>query len=804
MPVTRRSSRLTAQFTVALAFAVALLFPAGYFVLSYQYAMGNLEAEAEINARIVIGLINANPELWRYEHERLESLLARRPQTGQPEVRRIVDTLGVEVASNGSPLQEPVISRSQPLLDAGVAVGRIEISRSLVPILKNSLLVAVLGMMLGVLVFILLPFRAISRAAGQLQDSYRFLSRVMESSTNAIIVLRTTGCIEMLNERSSTLTGYPREDLVGRQLDALFDPATAKRVAGQLAAVSSSAEMVKFECDLLRRDLSLVPIHFGAAPLSQEGRLAGIVLTLEDIRERREAAEQLKRAKEYTERLIQAASVLIVGLDPKGAVTLINRRAEEVSGYGAGELVGKNWFQTVASNDTHPADTGELRLPEASESQIVTKSGMLRTISWRTSPILEQDRFTGTLCFGIDVTEHKMVEAQLRQSQKMESVGQLAGGVAHDFNNMLSVMLGYTQLCQLEVAEDSKLAQYLDEIAKAGERSRDMVRQLLAFSRKEIISPRAVDLNAHCLATQKTLGRLIGEEITLTFRPATNLWTVRIDPSQVDQVLMNLAVNARDAMPGGGNLTIQTANLTLGEEFCQYHLDSRPGEYVCLTVCDNGTGMEHEVLKRVFEPFFTTKDVGKGTGLGLSTVYGIVTQNGGFLDVASELGHGTAFMIYLPRLPEEALEELPDEPQIPQGSGTVLLVEDDAMLLHMATEMLKKMGYQVIQAKSPQLALAVCLDASVVLDLVLTDVVMPEMNGRELAGRIAQLRPGMKVLFMSGYSSEIVARRGIMEKGMQFIQKPFDMTVLHAKIRETLAAPAPEAEAGEHLSGSGA
>jgi len=790
----RKNSRFNATFSIALSLLVALIFPVGYFVISQQYVMGSLEAEAEINARIVAGVINSNPDLWLYEHDRLTALLSRRPQTGQAETRRILDTKGVEIAASGGSLQAPIIRRSQPLLDAGHVVGSIEISRSLLPILKQTGVVALLGIGIGLLVFILLPFRAISRADRQVRDSYNFLTRVMESSTNAIIVLDLTGTVKMVNERCAVLSGYPREELCGSPVARLFGDAAAQVNQELTRVASGAAEMVMFETDLLRQDGTKLPLSCGAAPFIQEGRVSGTVLSVEDIRERKQAAAQLKSAKEYTENLIQAASVIIVGLDRAGVVTIMNRTAEEVTGYSAGDLVGENWFQRVTSPEafielcatSHPTlKTGG---PEVFENQIITKSGAMRTISWRNSPIMENGAAVGTLCFGIDITEHRKIEAQLRQAQKMESIGQLAGGVAHDFNNMLSVIMGYAQLCQLEVSEGGNLWQYIHEISKAGERSRDMVRQLLAFSRKEIISPRAINLNAHCIETEKTLSRLIGEEIKLSFHPSTNLWTVKIDPTQADQILMNLAVNARDAMPDGGSLAIETANVSIGEEFCLYHLDARPGDYACLTARDTGTGMDQELMKRIFEPFFTTKEVGKGTGLGLATVYGVVTQNNGFIDVKSAPGQGTSFMIYLPRMPEDTEAKPLDLAEPLTGSGTILVVEDEAMTRSMATRMLEKIGFRVIQAEAPQRALSICRDKAIKIDLILSDVVMPGMNGWEMAQEIAGLRPGLKVLFMSGYSSDIVAKRGIMEQGTHYIQKPFDMEGLSLKIRETLQA----------------
>ncbi|QWV99431.1 PAS domain S-box protein [Geomonas nitrogeniifigens] len=791
----KQTVHFTANCTVLLAFFVALFFPVGYFAISYQYAVGSLETEAEINARIISGLGDLEPASWHSEAHRLDALLSHRGDPAQKEKHRILDSVGSELAASGYDPEAPVIQRSHPVLYGKQVIGSVEISRSLRPILKKSLLVTVMGLSIGLIVFILLPFRAINRANRQLQDSYNFLRKVMESSANALIVLKLDGTIGMVNGRCTETSGYTPEELHGRDIPGLVDPESRDMVLGQLHLVASgAADIVKFEADLVRKDGGTVTIACGATPVYQEGRIAGTVLSVENITERRAAVEALKSAKEYTENLIQAACVMILGLDLKGEVTLINRTGEEMTGYSQEELTGKNWFDTVMGAEAFFKMCGGSQLANddgmnAFEGQIVTKAGAMRTISWRNSAIVEKGVRIGTLCFGIDITEHRKIEAQLRHSQKMESIGQLAGGVAHDFNNMLSVMLGYAQLSLLEAPEATPLRLYLQEIIKAGERSRDMVRKLLAFSRKEIISPRAVNLNEHCLETEKTLSRLIGEEVRFGFVPDPALWTVKIDPSQVDQILMNLAVNARDAMPDGGMLTIKTENVVVDEPFCDYRLDAKPGSYACLSVVDTGTGMDRELIKRIFEPFFTTKEMGRGTGLGLATVYGIVTQNGGFVDVESEPGSGTTFRIYLPRMSGESEPPAQILPGTLSGTGTVLVVEDDDMLRAMATQMLEKIGYQVIQAATPHAALCICKETDTDIDLVLSDVIMPDMNGLEMARGMAVLRPDTKVLFMTGYSSEIIAKRGIIaDREMHYIQKPFDMEGLHAKIMEMRAA----------------
>jgi PAS domain S-box-containing protein len=385
--------------------------------------------------------------------------------------------------------------------------------------------------------------------------------------------------------------------------------------------------------------------------------------------------------------------------------------------------------------------------------------------------------------------EKEKLAEQLRQAQKMESVGRLAGGVAHDFNNMLGVIIGRAELALRQVDPVGRPYAHLQEIRKAAERSADLTRQLLAFARKQTISPRVLDLNESLSGMLKMLRRLIGEDIDLAWRPFPSPCPIRLDPSQLDQILANLCVNARDAISGAGKVVIETGHIAFDEDFCSHNPDFSPGEYVFLSISDNGCGMSRETMEKIFDPFFTTKEMGKGTGLGMATVYGIVKQNNGFIHVHSKLGSGAAFKIYLPTHKgedERSQKSLIPEPTM-RGSETILLVEDEPANLEMATSMLEELGYRVIPAAAPGDSLILATQHAGAIDLLVTDVVMPEMNGRDLAGRLHELYPGMKQLFMSGYTADVIAKSGILEADVHFIQKPFSMKELSGKIREALA-----------------
>jgi len=379
-------------------------------------------------------------------------------------------------------------------------------------------------------------------------------------------------------------------------------------------------------------------------------------------------------------------------------------------------------------------------------------------------------------------------QAQLIQAQKMESVGRLAGGVAHDFNNKLTVMMGYAQLAMEDLERGHPIHEKLRQVVKAGEQSVEIVRQLLAFARKQTISPRVLDLNETIEGMLKMLRRLIGEDIDLLWQPDTNLWPVKVDPIQIDQILANLCVNGRDAISGVGKVTIETENVVLDESYCADRAGFVPGAYVLMAVSDNGCGMDKETLANVFEPFFTTKEVGKGTGLGLSTVYGIVRQNNGFANVYSEPGKGTTFKIYLPRHSEKA-EETPDavRTEVPRGHGeTILVVEDEASVLGLARIALENLGYGVLASATPAEAIVMAREHSGDIALLVTDVVLPGMSGKDLAGEISRIRPAIRTLYMSGYTANVIAHHGVLDEGVQFIGKPFTPDNLARKVREAL------------------
>ncbi|MCG6533249.1 MAG: PocR ligand-binding domain-containing protein [Syntrophales bacterium LBB04] len=484
-------------------------------------------------------------------------------------------------------------------------------------------------------------------------------------------------------------------------------------------------------------------------------------------------------------------------VDMQGRLLKVNEAYCRMSGYSEQELLS----MTISDlEDVKPsADTAariQKRIAQGEdrfESRHLRKDGSIVNVevSVQYRPI-ESGRF---VVFLRDITDRKreeevktQLEAQLRQAQKMESVGRLAGGVAHDFNNMLGVILGNVEMAMEQVDPAQPLHADLEEIRKAAGRSAELTRQLLAFARKQTVTPKVLDLNETVAGMLKMLRRLIGEDIHLNWQPGAGLWPVRMDPSQIDQILANLCVNSRDAISGVGKITIETGNSALDEDYCAAYAGFVPGEYVWLTVSDNGCGMDKETMSHLFEPFFTTKAMGKGTGLGLATVYGIVKQNSGFINVNSEPGLGTTFKIYLPRHDGKTEQLRTKGPREAAGRGqeTILLAEDEPAILEMTTKMLEYQGYTVLAASTPGEAIRLTREHADEIHLLMTDVVMPEMNGRDLARNLLAICPHLKCLFMSGYTADVIAHHGVLDEGVYFIQKPFSIKELAAKVREAL------------------
>lgn len=530
------------------------------------------------------------------------------------------------------------------------------------------------------------------------------------------------------------------------------------------------------------------------------GSIGGIIVYTEVITDWVLTEEALRESEEYQRAMIEASPVAIMSLTPDGLVKTWNTAAERMFGWCGEEVIGH--FNPIVPNNQHQ-DFADLRrkvMSGESLSQIeltrIRKDGTQIHISLSTAPLRNKEgRVTGIMSILEDITKRRQAEegqdklqAQLIQAQKMESVGRLAGGVAHDYNNMLGVILGYTELAIEKIGPEDELREDLEEVLSAARRSTEITRQLLAFSRQQTITPEMLDLNETIEGMLKMLRRLIGEDINLFWQPRARKWRVYMDPSQIDQIMVNLCVNARDAITDVGKITIETETRSFDQDYCSENTGFVAGDYIMLSVSDDGCGMDKEIQSRLFEPFFSTKNTGKGTGLGLATVYGIVRQNDGFINVYSEPGNGTTFRIYLPRhenMKEDTKSHVLSEPEM-KGNETILLVEDEQRILKMTTAMLEKLGYTVLSAQTPAEAIDTAKMQDIKIDLLMTDVVMPVMNGRELSEKIKTLHQNLKIMFMSGYTADLIAHRGVLDEGINFIQKPFAKRELAFKLRNIL------------------
>lgn len=604
------------------------------------------------------------------------------------------------------------------------------------------------------------------------------------------------------NRRAFDLFGYSEEDLAqGLNGLDMFIPEDRKRLEERIARRIKGESFGRTEYQALNKDGTPFPVLFHASSIKREGELAGLRGIVIDITELKRAEDVLKQEKERAETYLNIAGVIMLALDTQGNVTMINRKGCEVLGYDKGEILGRNWFsdfvpERIGKEVLHVFDKllkGEIT--EFYENPVLTKGGEERLIAWYNTVLTnDEGEICGNLSSGEDITdrnkaeaERVKLEAQYQQVQKVESLGRLAGGVAHDLNNLLTPILGYSEILLADIEADDKWRKSVNEILRAGFRARDLVKQLLAFSRKQTLDYRPVDLNKTVMGIEPLLRRTIREDIEIKIRQSNDVCTIMADVGQIEQVIMNLAVNAQDAMTGGGCLTIETAIAELDEKFVSTHQDARQGEYAVLIVSDTGHGMDKETLNNIFEPFFTTKGE-MGTGLGLATVYGIVKQHDGNIQVHSKHGKGTTLEVYLP-VSREAAKEKNASGGITgklNGSETILLVEDDLQVRSFSSITMRQCGYTVLEAGSAPEALTLLEAQAKPVDLMLTDVILPGMNGKDLSAKVLEDYPNMKVLFMSGYTDEVIAHHGVLEEDVAFIQKPFGGQALAIKLREIL------------------
>jgi len=552
-------------------------------------------------------------------------------------------------------------------------------------------------------------------------------------------------------------------------------------------------------------DVAVGALLAGAGDFILKGQMARLIPAIERERRecqvraaRRRAEAELRESEARYRRIIETTNEGVWMIDEHHRTTFANQRLGAFLGREASELMDRSIFEFVREG-SRPALAQRLERQAAGsggdriEIELVRKDGAyLWVLLDSTVFAADQTAGAGFLIMVVDINQRRVLEDQLRQAQKMEAIGSLAGGVAHDFNNLLSVILSYTALVIEGLNASDPIRADLQEVEKAGHFAKELTRQLLAFSRKQLIEPKMLDLNSVVISTERMLRRLLGESYVLSLLTAQGLGVVYADPNQIEQIIMNLVVNARDAMPEGGRVTIETANVDLDEGYAAAHHDVVPGPYVLLAVTDTGIGMSPETQARIFEPFFTTKAPGHGTGLGLATVFGIVKQSRGHIWVYSESGKGTTFKIYLPRKdgPAEPIEAAPAGPISLRGTETILLVEDAEQVRVAARVILRRQGYNVLEAENGGEGFLICEKYPAKIDLLVTDVVMPHMSGKELAERLAAMRPGMKVLFLSGYTENSIVHNGILDSGVAFLQKPLTPDSLARKVRATLDGPA--------------
>ncbi len=639
-----------------------------------------------------------------------------------------------------------------------------------------------------------------------------FSPEILEAIPDAVIAVDHEGKILHVNAQTEVMFGYSREELLGQQIELLVPQRYRGRHQGHRGDYGEQPKIRRMGAGLdlygRRRNGSEFPVEISLSPVQTESGTL-VLSAIRDISDRKKIEEDLRRANEELAQradrelwesrtrlaaIVDSSDDAIIGKDLNGIVTEWNRGAEHMYGYTAEEIVGKP-LATIVPRDRHeeiPRILETIRRGESVryfESVRVAKDGKQLNVSITVSPIHDTSgNIVGASTIARNITEQRRAEDQLRQAQKMEAIGRLAGGVAHDFNNILGIIVACSELLRDRTLAIPGLVQYVDNIRKASDRGASLTRQLLAFSRRKPSNPIVMDLNERLRDTTKLLRPLMGDDVEVVLVNRAGSALIEADPGQIDQIVMNLAVNARDAMPKGGKLILETSPVNFDDAFARQHPPMTPGDYVLLGVSDTGFGMDQSIVSHIFEPFFTTKELGKGTGLGLSTVYGIVQQSGGHIFVYSEPGKGTTFKVYLPSA-EEKLERgvIEAQPELAKAAeATILLVEDDELIRGLTRQMLEEYGYRVLEASDAVSALKLVHTNGNRFDLVLTDVVMKGMSGPELIRELNRANMAPKVVYMSGYTGELIGVHDFENTGSPLLEKPFSRASLLKAVYDAL------------------
>jgi PAS domain S-box-containing protein len=636
---------------------------------------------------------------------------------------------------------------------------------------------------------------------------------LLETLPDAIVAVDRNGIIIQVNSQAQELFGYSRDELIGQKVEMLVPESYRRQHHNHRESFAQTPKTRRMGADLdlygRRRNGSEFPVEISLSPVATEDGML-VLSAIRDISDRKRMAEELRRASEELHRrtveqlgeyrarlasIIDSSEDAILSKDLNGVITSWNRGAEHIYGYTSEDAIGKHISLLTPSD--HRDEISEIlgkiargETIEHHESVRVTKDGRQLNVSISVSPLRDAaDAIVGASVISRDITAQKRTENQLRQAQKMEAIGRLAGGVAHDFNNILGIINACTEFLRDRIDPAAEPSLYVENIRKASERGRALTKQLLAFSRTSAIQPLILDLNERLRDISKLLRPLLGDDVEILVVPRSASAVVEADPGQLDQIVVNLAVNARDAMPHGGKFILETGVVSFDEAFAEQNQAMRPGKYILLAVSDTGHGMDEATISRIFEPFFTTKGVGKGTGLGLATVYGIVKQSAGHILVYSEPGHGTTFKIYLPSAEHKIGLGSKSEAETvgPKRQGTtILLVEDDEIMRSLTRQLLQEHGYIVVEADDGKSALEWAESHPQPIDLLLTDVVMKRMSGPELVQRLHTSRPALKIVYMSGYTGELIAEREMLKRGITLLEKPFSRTALLNTIQATL------------------